>query len=64
MVIQHLRSQELLMPSVHAVVSCFAIEPSLVSTQVYRDVVTALDASVPELHLLLAWTWWRELSKE
>jgi len=37
----------------YAVVSCFAIEPSLISTQVYRDVVTALstlDASV--LHLL------------
>lgn len=39
-----------------AAVSCFAIEPSLVSTQVYRDAVTALGASVRELHLLSAWT--------
>lgn len=43
------------------VILCFAIQPSLISIQDYRDVVTALGASIRELHLLApAWTCQRE----
>jgi len=47
------------------VILCLAIEPSLVSIQDYRDVVTALGASIRELHLLApTWTCQRERERK